>query len=730
MLYYEIVYSMEEMQTKIIKKYKKISDFVFHYLIFFVALVLALLIFQRITSQPIPNTAFQTNDNLLAQRTQLIAEFNKSLKQDTKNNDLQIHILQWDFQTEQWFIKSVNNLVSYKWFIVPRYFYIYNTIPIQQADYFSGGNYDISELENFVNNFVFTQKITITTSFTRVQLPLSKTLIDDFNLSCLFETKFSKNTCNYYLNDFLDSFFVYNLSIDYPGLTKIFDAIKQTPPLKQRFCEWLSKYLLYANDQNDSIKELFGVCGQTYSDVFKRTSLFVEIQKTLENQSFDKISYKDMMLNEYKLLSYQQQIYQDFLINKVDTYKISTYLDFVKDVIQKDTIGAFYKDEIYRYNNKYLFLVLEKTAYQSNIFSQNIWGSKIASLLTMITTVNEWEPLLAFWGLNNELQNTSLIPQMAMDTWANAIISQTEKIQQKLQNLSYLILEEQNISGSNIDIIWYLKFLSPDKNETIKSHIVIEYVNDMLIIKRIELQNKPGINDVLKNLLLIQDFSIGELYSYISKNLVFYEQENAPINTNTDLCPALQNLQNITFISCTPTAAILEKDTLQYEFTFKNGGIENIYISDKTLENSIKSSYSTIVGNHYTLIDIIQAIVNHQAPTQTHEGTTNAIVVFEKIQKYLGITPNDIADRSWTILVDISLGWINFIVNYIFKTSTLDPWYFKDILVNTKPYLIQNLNLTLDDAHQKSIHSFVGDPLTAIKNADFTARQNYNEFIK
>lgn len=79
-----------------------------------------------------------------------------------------------------------------------------------------------------------------------------------------------------------------------------------------------------------------------------------------------------MMLNEYKLLSYQQQIYQDFLINKVDTYKISTYLDFVKDVIQKDTIGAFYKDEIYRYNNKYLFLVLEKTAYQSNIFSQNI----------------------------------------------------------------------------------------------------------------------------------------------------------------------------------------------------------------------------------------------------------------------------------------------------------------------------------------------------------------------
>ncbi|MEI6774361.1 MAG: hypothetical protein WCL18_06325 [bacterium] len=36
----------------------------------------------------------------------------------------------------------------------------------------------------------------------------------------------------------------------------------------------------------------------------------------------------------------------------------------------------------------------------------------------------------------------------------------------------------------------------------------------------------------------------------------------------------------------------------------------------------------------------------------------------------------------------------------------------------------------LDDTQQNSINSFVIDPLTAIKNADLTARQNYQEFIK
>jgi hypothetical protein len=98
----------------------------------------------------------------------------------------------------------------------------------------------------------------------------------------------------------------------------------------------------------------------------------MEIQKTLENQSFEKTSYKDNLLNEYKLLSYQQQIYQDFLINKADTYKIGTYLDFVREILKKNSVDVFYKDEIYRFNNKYLALSLEKIAYQSNMFTQNL----------------------------------------------------------------------------------------------------------------------------------------------------------------------------------------------------------------------------------------------------------------------------------------------------------------------------------------------------------------------
>lgn len=113
------------------------------------------------------------------------------------------------------------------------------------------------------------------------------------------------------------------------------------------------------------------------------------IQNGLENQTFEKTSYKDKILNEYKLLSYQQQIYQDFLLNKTDTYKITVYLDFVRELLNKNTLDPFYKDEIYRYHTKYLFPALEKVAYQSNNFIQSLGGSKISSLLMTINTLNE-----------------------------------------------------------------------------------------------------------------------------------------------------------------------------------------------------------------------------------------------------------------------------------------------------------------------------------------------------
>lgn len=105
---------MQENQTKIITSYKKISRFFFHYLIFFIALVVGLLFFQRVISQAGSINIFKGNDTFAMQKTKLIAEFSKFMKQNINDNDMVIHILQGDLEAEQGFIKSVNNLITYK----------------------------------------------------------------------------------------------------------------------------------------------------------------------------------------------------------------------------------------------------------------------------------------------------------------------------------------------------------------------------------------------------------------------------------------------------------------------------------------------------------------------------------------------------------------------------------------------------------------------------------------
>ena len=85
---------MNETQTKIIQSYKKISGFIFHYLIFFVAIVIAIIIFQKIISQSTSINIFQTSDTMIIQKAKLIAQFSKFLKQNIKDNDLEIQVLQ------------------------------------------------------------------------------------------------------------------------------------------------------------------------------------------------------------------------------------------------------------------------------------------------------------------------------------------------------------------------------------------------------------------------------------------------------------------------------------------------------------------------------------------------------------------------------------------------------------------------------------------------------------
>jgi hypothetical protein len=46
---------------------------------------------------------------------------------------------------------------------------------------------------------------------------------------------------------------------------------------------------------------------------------------------------------------------------KVDTIRLSNYISFLKNIIKKNSIEQFYKEEIYRFNNYFLIKKLENS---------------------------------------------------------------------------------------------------------------------------------------------------------------------------------------------------------------------------------------------------------------------------------------------------------------------------------------------------------------------------------
>ena len=86
-----------------------------------------------------------------------------------------------------------------------------------------------------MHNFVLTNNNETDQDINKTQIPLTDTIMTTFNLSCLTEAKIYPKTCQYYLRNFFNSFFIYRLNTDYPGLQTLYAALKKEDD-REQFC--------------------------------------------------------------------------------------------------------------------------------------------------------------------------------------------------------------------------------------------------------------------------------------------------------------------------------------------------------------------------------------------------------------------------------------------------------------------------------------------------------------
>lgn len=349
-------------EKEIIKNYSKIYKYIYKYSILVLLAIIALIILNK---QINTSKILDLNETFTIEKAKLIWEFNKVTNQSIDNKELTVHILQWELNMTQDFIFSTDNLVSYKGLILPKNVFIHQSLQLKDKDYFNNSWYDIKDLENFAKNILFTNSEQLNKSTKNIiSLPIKNNIESTFYLWCINDYKIINTTCNYYINNFLDTFFIYDIKKDYKWLKEIFYKLQNTS-YKEKMCESMKKYILYSNDTHKELENIFITCGDDYYQNYYSTQLFIEIQEQLKKGYINPTVYTNKLLNNYKLISYQQLIYNDIHNNNVNKIRFEAYIYYLQELLKNtEKIDPFYLDLTYWFNNTYLTNVLNKLKYQ------------------------------------------------------------------------------------------------------------------------------------------------------------------------------------------------------------------------------------------------------------------------------------------------------------------------------------------------------------------------------
>lgn len=733
-------------------QYFKIHKAIFKYGLFIITIIFWLRKFVSVINSDY-NINNIINHDLSTQKARLIENFSKKLSQIQDNKDITWYITLGDTKDDNETFQSYNNLIAYKWFIIPRIFRITKTTPLQALSYYASGNYSKDEMESFLKNMIISNNKTFDLRNKQQQLPITNSIIETFNINCIFQNKIYNKICSSTTENFINSFFIYNIDIDIHWFTTVFQELIKKEEFKKTLCTNLVNYSLYSNNTSENINRFIEYCWEKDKDKFQKFIYFSEIQKELESKYISPKVYNDDIINTYKLISFQQIIYNDLFNKRVNTERIIWYFNFLQEILKKNKISKFYKEEIYYFNNYYIQKPLENPEITSKITEK----SDINDIYKQINIINNWSLLIWLKWLITQINPNIIINDVAV------IDNQPEQDYEKilnllLQQITNFSIQEKFFSGNNILVNGVMtldnnniQIWDNNKEKNIWLRLRLTEKERKLHIKQVELVWYKELTDIVNQLTQREDRVIVDLQKYINQNSSLIKEAWAIQGSSTEeICNNIkasltwQNVQicdnnkisiDIIRKNKATTLNILHNNFILSKIDINNTGAKEIlnqYLQQSEIQAKIQNNWINKDNISIFLTDLIYNLFNYKPKiieNNNYQWSTNTIIIIEKIKTYLGITVSDIIEKNWKILIEFTIKNINFIWNYNADTSTIQTIYFKDVTTNNLPMIIKNLSIIVDDKHQNTNNRFTNDPLWYIKQVSPDSYLFYQKFI-
>ena len=717
-------------QLQIIRWYNYLYTLFFEYWVWFFGFLVSLLVVSGLVMFPIFSEVYgkETGDTTRIENQMRTSYMDQ---RSVINNFSWFHVqMLWGpVQSLTGGFSSQDNLINFSGLILPR------TVLIDQAKWNTyaepilNSTYD----KNLINSYfldIFVTPLQKTTLNTKpyAGLPVQWGIKQFFGLSCLDTISAGSFVCQHYVNQFLKSFYVYDLAWVWGNnpmsdtftvntqpipdeFFTIYEKLKYNSNNQKRFCSGILQYLQYGGKNDNRFWEIFSDCGSEEYATYTEFRDFLTIKESLALGYVDAKVSSSKLLNEYKLFVMQQLLYKALLASEDANSLLQSYLSFLSDLLLKESnrnwelINQFTRDFTYWYNVSIVDPYLKDEKSKIDKETRN-------TLTTRLFSIHNGNKTLNFTGLAKQ---TTLTIDTTSTLW-----TPEKSNSQNLGELFRANLPSQFrlTSLTNQEETQSLVVKGLDRDTDVRLEAVIKFDGVKLYVEKVSISGNKALESFVNALLERDHYVFVKMLQLISDNLAIADQNST---LKLDLCAELKQKYPTGLLLCSDSKIQIEKGQTEqasgtiYTFLLQKGSLIWVEISDKILETKVLQNLDIWKITKDTLAPMIPVIVNYEPKDEISGfGMKEQLLVNDKFMKYFSKAPKKV-EVSWgSVRIYFEVEGINFIGGYDVVTNRLAPISL-DFWAARKPIIIQKMELNLDDQHRDDLNAFLLNPINYVQ---------------
>lgn len=717
-------------QLQIIRWYNYLYTLFFEYWVWFFGFLISLLVVSGLVMFPIFSEVYgkETGDTTRIEN-QMRTSYMDQRSVINSFSGFHVQMLWGPVQSLTGGFSSQDNLINFSGLILPR------TVLIDQAKWNTyaepilNSTYDKNLINSyFLDIFVTPLQKTTLNSKPYAGLPVQWGIKQFFGLSCLDTISAGSFVCQHYVNQFLKSFYVYDLAwvggnnamndtftvntqpIPDEFFT-IYEKLKYNSNNQKRFCSGILQYLQYGGKNDNRFWEIFSDCGSEEYATYTELRDFLTIKESLALGYVDAKVSSSKLLNEYKLFVMQQLLYKALLASEDANSLLQSYLSFLSDLLLREAnrssqlINQFARDFSYWYNVSIVDPYLKDEKSKIDKETRN-------TLTTRLFSIHNGNKTLNFIGLSK--QST-----LNIDT-TSTLWTPEKSNSQNLEELFRANLPSQFRLTSlvNQEETESLVVKGLDRDTDVRLEAVIKFDGVKLYVEKVSISGNKALESFVNALLERDHYVFVKMLQLISDNLAIADQNST---LKLDLCAELKQKYPTGLLLCSDTKIQIEKGQTEqasgtiYTFLLQKGSLIWVEISNKILETKILQNLDIWKITKDTLAPMIPVIVNYEPKDEISGfGMKEQLLVNDKFMKYFSKAPKKV-EVSWgSVRIYFEVEGINFIGGYDVVTNRLAPISL-DFWAARKPIIIQKMELNLDDEHRDDLNAFLLNPINYVQ---------------